>query len=111
MKFKPAVWFPIASILAVVNVGAAGFAARAAEPMHAGIHAALAVALALWAQRLWSRRAAGGEFQADMQADVQALEGEVDTLRQELAEAHERLDFAERVLSQKADTRRVDPQG
>jgi len=42
---------------------------------------------------------------------MQALEGEVDTLRQELAEAHERLDFAERVLSQKADARRVDPQG
>jgi hypothetical protein len=107
MKFKPAIWFPIASILAVVNVVAAGFAARDAEPMHAGIHAALAVAFALWAQRLRPRPGGGVELQADMQA----LEGEVDTLRQELAEAHERLDFAERVLSQKADARRVDPQG
>ena len=40
---------------------------------------------------------------------MEALETEVDTLRRELAEAHERLDFAERVLSQKAETRRVDP--
>lgn len=107
MKFKPAVWFPISTILAVINIGAAGFAARDAEPLHAGIHAALAVAFGLWAQRLRRRRTDGGELQADMQA----LETEVDTLRQELAEAHERLDFAERVLSQKADTRRVDPQG
>ena len=42
---------------------------------------------------------------------MQDLEIEVNTLRQELAEAHERLDFAERVLFQQAETRRVDPQG
>ena len=107
MRFKPAVWFPIAAILAVVNVGAAYFAAQQAEPLHAGVHAGLAVAFALWAQRLRRNRATGGE----MQADVEALEIEVNTLRQELAEAHERLDFAERVLSQQAETRRVDPQG
>ena len=106
MTFKPAIWFPIASILTVVNVGAAWFAAQQAEPWHAGTHAALAVAFGLWAQRL-RRRSIGGELQANMEA----LENEVDTLRQELAEAHERLDFAERVLSQKAETRRIDPQG
>ena len=105
MTFKPAIWFPIAIILCAVNVAAVGFAARDAEPLHAGIHAALAVAFGLWAQRM-RRHARGGETQADMQA----LEGEVDTLRQELAEAHERLDFAERVLAQQAATRRVDPQ-
>jgi membrane protein implicated in regulation of membrane protease activity len=105
MRFKPAIWFPIAIILSAVNVAAVGFAARDAEPLHAGIHAALAVAFALWAQRM-QRRSSGSETQADMQA----LGGEVDTLRQELAEAHERLDFAERVLAQQAATRRVDPQ-
>jgi len=104
MRFKPSIWFPIATILTVVNVGAAFFAAQQAEAWHAGTHATLAVAFGLWAQRL-RRRSNGGE----LQADVQALEGEVDTLRQELAEAHERLDFAERVLSQQAETRRVDP--
>lgn len=31
---------------------------------------------------------------------LQALEGEVGTLRQELTEVHERLDFAERLLAQ-----------
>ena len=105
MTFKPAIWFPIAVVLSAVNVIAVGFAARDAEPVHAGIHAALAVAFGLWAQHL-RRRSSGGETQADLQA----LEGEVDTLRLELAEAHERLDFAERVLSQQAETRRVDPQ-
>jgi hypothetical protein len=88
----------------VVNVGAAWFAAQLAEPWHATVHAALGVAFALWAQRL-RRRPEGPE---ELQADMEALEIEVNTLRQELAEAHERLDFAERVMSQQAETRRVD---
>ena len=106
MRFKPAIWFPIATILTVVNVGAAWFAAQLAEPWHATTHAALGVAFGLWAQRL-RRRPDSGEA---LQADMEVLENEVNMLRQELAEAHERLDFAERVLSQQAATRRVDPQ-
>lgn len=105
MRFKPAIWFPISVVLTVVNVGAAWFAAQQAEPWHATVHAALGVAFALWAQRL--RRRPDG--QEELQADMEALELEVNTLRQELAEAHERLDFAERVLFQQAETRRVDP--
>ena len=106
MRFKPAIWFPISAVLSVVNVGAAWFAAQLAEPWHATVHAALGVAFALWAQRL-RRRPDGSE---ELQADVESLEHEVNTLRQELAEAHERLDFAEQVLyQQQAETRRVDP--
>ncbi len=44
MTFKPAIWFPIAVVLSVINVVGAGFAAGQAEPLHATIHAALALA-------------------------------------------------------------------
>jgi len=42
---------------------------------------------------------------------LQALEQEVGTLRQELSDTQERLDFAERMLAQAPETRRVGPQG
>ena len=38
-------------------------------------------------------------------ARLEALESELGTLRQELGEVHERLDFAERLLAQHAPTR------
>ena len=44
MTFKPAIWYPIAAALSVINVVAVGFAARSAEPWHAALHAALALA-------------------------------------------------------------------
>ena len=46
----------------------------------------------------------------DAAARLQALEQEVSTLQHEMVEAHERLDFAERVLAQGPETRRVPPQ-
>jgi hypothetical protein len=103
MKFKPTVWYPIAAVLSAANVVAAGFAAVPAEPWHAGLHATLAVAFGLWAQRLRGRREG-----TELPARLEALELEADTLRQELNEAQERLDFAERVLAQGAETRRLD---
>jgi hypothetical protein len=41
----------------------------------------------------------------DAVARLQAVETELETLRQELGEVHERLDFAERLLAQHAPTR------
>jgi hypothetical protein len=38
------------------------------------------------------------------------LDQEVETLRREMIEAQERLDFAERMLAQGTETRRVGPQ-
>ncbi|MGE0354410.1 MAG: hypothetical protein AB7I33_02905 [Gemmatimonadales bacterium] len=55
MTFKPAVWSPIAAVLAVINVGAVWFAAQAGEPWHATIHAGLGLAFGLWAQHLRHR--------------------------------------------------------
>ena len=105
MTFKPAVWYPIAVVLSAVNLGAVWFAARPGEPTHATIHAALALAFGLWAQRL--RPAPRG---SQLHPGLEPLELEVDQLRQELSETQERLDFAERVLTQGRDPRRVDPE-
>ena len=51
-------------------------------------------------------RAAGNP---DTAAHLQALDHEVDALRREMSETQERLDFAERLLAQGAETRRVEP--
>lgn len=50
---------------------------------------------------------AGGAPPADVTARLEAVEQRVDGLQQELAEAQERLDFAERLLSQARDERRI----
>ena len=56
MTFKPRIWRPIAIGLSAVNLVAVGFAANGAEGWHAGVHAALALALGLWAQRMGTPR-------------------------------------------------------
>ena len=104
MTFKPAIWYPIAAALSVINVVAVGFAARSAEPWHAALHAALALALGLWAQRLRP-----GPGRSRPQARVETLEADMSVLHRELSETQERLDFAERVLAQGSDARRVKP--
>jgi len=117
MTFKPKIWFPIAVVLAVLNVVAVGFAAAEAEPLHAATHAALALAFGLWAQAL-RRRAPASESQprldgpeaGEFQRRLEGLEAEVSDLRQELTEAQERLDFAERVLAKGRDAPRVGPE-
>ena len=109
MTFKPAIWYPIAAVLSVGNWVAAGFAIAAAEPLHASVHAALALAFWYWANRL--RQGPGeSQLEAGLEARLEALEGDVSMLRQELSEAQERLDFAERVLAQAPEARRVGPQ-
>lgn len=115
MTFKPAIWYPIAVLLSVINLGAVGFAAREAEPWHATTHAALALAFGFWAHRLRQGRG-GSERQARLEGNeaevsrLDALEAEVSNLRQELSEAQERLDFAERLLAQGSEARRVGPE-
>lgn len=103
MTFKPAIWRPIAIGLAVINVVAAGFAADAAEPVHAGIHAGLALLFGYWAAHL--KQGAGRR----REEGLEALEVEVGELRRELGEAQERMDFAERLLAQRPpESLRVD---
>ena len=109
MTFKPAIWYPIAVMLSVINLVGVGFAAGEPQPWHAAIHAALALAFGLWSQRL--RQAPGGsQLQAPLEVleALEALEVEVSNLRQELGETQERLDFAERLLAgpERAETAR-----
>ena|SRR6266496_641877 len=113
MTFKPAIWYPISVVLSVLNLAAV--VVYAAEPWHAGAHAALAVAFGIWAQRL-RQRPGGSELKARLEAleaDLDRLDGldaEVGRLRQEVSEVQERLDFAERLLAQRPDPRRVGPE-
>jgi hypothetical protein len=104
MTFKPATWYPIAVVLCVANVVSVWFAALPAEPLHATGHAALAVAFGVWARHLRQRPSAI-ELQALVE-DLEAQELETSRLRQELSAAQERLDFAERRLTQGAEPRR-----
>jgi hypothetical protein len=111
MRFKPAIWFPIAIVLSALNLVAVGFAAGEPEPWHAGIHAALALVFGLWAQRL-RQAPRGSELQAPIEVleALDAIEADVSTLRQELSEMQERLDFTERLLAQGPEARRVGPE-
>ena len=99
MTFKPKIWQPIAVVLSAVNLVAVGFAAGAAEPYHAAVHAALALGFGLWAQRLW-RRPQPRDEPGELQSGLEDLQFEVSNLRADLNEMQERLDFTERVLAQ-----------
>ena len=104
MRFKPSLWFPIAVILAGVNLIYVPFVSG--DPWHAFAHGALGVGFALWAQRLKQRRdAERPAVEAGSGARVEILEDEMTKLRQELSDAQERLDFTERMLTQKDQSR------
>lgn len=106
MTFKPAIWHPVALALSIINFAAAGFAAASGEPWHAAIHTGLGVALGWWAERLRQRPPAASQLEEER---LEALEAAVNDLRRELGEAEERIDFAERMLAQTPEMRRVDP--
>lgn len=103
MTFKPRIWFPIAAVLSLLDLGAVWPAAMAAEPLHATTHAVLAVAFAVWAVRLRLGTGARG-----LEAELDEMELENNAIHLELAEAREKLDFAERVLAQGDPQRRSD---
>jgi hypothetical protein len=107
MTFKSKFWQPTAIALSALNLIGVGFAAGQAEPWHAGAHATLALLLGLWAQRL-RRGGQPGEQHIELQSGLEALEFEVSRMREELSETQERLDFAERVLAQGQEARRLD---
>ena len=109
MALNPRVWYPIAVAAGVLNLVAVPFYMGT----HAGVHAVLAVGFGLWAQRLRQRAASGAQPQVEagttqqLQEGFDALEAEVDRLRQELSETQERVDFVERVLAQNKEAGRL----
>jgi hypothetical protein len=106
MTFKPAIWKPITFVLSAANLVAVGLAAGAAEPYHAAGHAALALGFGLWAQRLW--RSPTTSIESPVR--LQELDADMSDLRRELSEVQERLDFTERVLAQRPESRQVGPE-
>ena len=53
-------------------------------------------------------RAAGSQLpSADVSARLETIEGEIQRLKQDLAETQERLDFTERVLGKAREERRI----
>lgn len=113
MTFKPTIWFPIAVVLTIANVIAVAVPAPVA-PLHAATHAAFAVAFGLWAQRLRrsvvKNRSEARPDEVGAEGRLEALEGEMSDLRQQLTETQERLDFAERLLAQGREKGQVGPQ-
>lgn len=104
MRFKSPLWYPAAFVATVVNIAGAGFAVGLGEPGHTAAHVGLAAVFGFVAHRVRPARAeaAGGDT-----GRLEALEDEMLAQRRELAEAQERLDFAERLLAQSAEQRRV----
>ena len=110
MNFRSPKWYPISMGLSAVNLVAVGFAASTAEPFHAAVHAGLALAFGLWAQRLrQAPRANELSGSAEVFDALDAVETEVARLRQDLSETQERLDFTERLLAQRAEPRQMGP--
>jgi hypothetical protein len=59
----------------------------------------------------YKARAAGGADTSELSARVQALESEMDGVRQQLAETQDRLDFAERLLARGETAKVPEPRG
>ena len=73
------------------------------EPWHATIHAALALGFGLWVQRRMRLQEGPGSADALEQGSeggIAGLRDDAREMRRELNEVQERLDFAERMLSQ-----------
>jgi signal transduction histidine kinase len=97
----------LAAVAAVFNVGGLGFAIAVSEPTHAVVHGVLALGFGYWAQRLRSTPASDvAEMRQQLEDQAAALEDTQNTLAShanQLLELQERLDFAERVLTQIRD--------
>ncbi|HUG28459.1 MAG TPA: hypothetical protein VMK53_09195 [Gemmatimonadales bacterium] len=101
MWFKNRGWIPVAWLASAVNLGAVWFAAAPGEPMHATLHAALAVGFGLGARHLRTRhRALLQDQQLQEALDQNAyLEETAETMQTRVRELEERVDFAERLLA------------
>jgi hypothetical protein len=106
MALSPRIWYPVAVLGTLANLVGVAFAVSPGEPLHATIHAGLAVAFGVWAQRLKARLRPGIVNQ-DKDADIEALRDEIDAMGREVGELQERLDFVERVLSQASERERL----
>jgi len=101
MWFKHRAWIPVAWVLSLVNLGAVWPAAVPGEALHASIHAALAVLLAVGAQRLMYRRASLGAEAATTDNREERLEQAIDAIAIELERVGEGQRFVAKVLAER----------
>jgi hypothetical protein len=106
-------WRRLAIVASVFNVAGAGFAIAAGEGWHAGIHVTLALAFAFAAQRLTGGGGHSESASIQQQLDEQAAALEEARARlamqaTQLAELNERVDFAERLLTQARERQALD---
>jgi hypothetical protein len=109
MPSKTRFWTGVLVVLSAVNLVAVWFAARPGEATHATVHAALALGFGLWAQRrmrLEEPRVRADALDEGNQGEIAELQDEAGAVRRELSEMQERLDFAERLLSQAREVER-----
>jgi hypothetical protein len=100
---KTRFWNAVLVVLSGGNLAAVWFAAQPGEPWHATVHAGLALGFGLWAQsriRHEPPEPRTGVLDAGSEVEIAALRDEAGEVRRELGELQERLDFAERLLSQ-----------
>ncbi len=110
MASKTRFWNAALVLLSAGNLVSVWFAAQPGEPWHATIHAGLALGFGLWAQarmRLEETRSRAGALDKGSEVEIPALRDEVGEVRRELGEMQERLDFAERLLSQAHEADRL----
>lgn len=105
MALNPRIWYPIAVVFSLLNVAGVAYAANLAEPWHAAIHAGLAVLGGVWARHLKARQRTVPASAPEH--EILALRDEVADLRGEVTELQERMDFAERMLTQVRDRERL----
>ena len=101
MWFKHRGWIPVAWLLSLTNLGAVWFAALPGEPWHASIHAALAVLLAVGAQRLMARRASWRAEAAIGENREERLEQAIDAIAVELERVGEGQRFVAKALAER----------
>jgi hypothetical protein len=102
MTLRRSTWFPIAFVLSAVNI--IWVPLTASQPGHAAVHLALGIVFGTWALKL--RPSLAGGAQIETNEAVETLFTEVNTLRKELSELQERLDFTERLLARRDEPQR-----
>ena len=105
MALNPRLWRPIAAFLGVANLVGAGIHIGMDQLEGAAVHGLLAVGSAYWTWRVGRPRVPALE-NPETEERMEMLEAELMQQRQELADAQERLDFAERLLAQNAERKK-----
>jgi hypothetical protein len=101
MSFKRALWYPIAVIVAGLNVAGAVYAYVLDEPVHAFVHTAIVVTFGMAALYLRQRREQAPRA-IERNDNVEMLQANLSQLESELQHTRERLEFADQLLKKKS---------